>query len=273
MSNSAKPIIHFAHANGVPSKVYTKLFDQLSDDYQIVYVPLIGPDKRYPISNHWPHLVDQVIDSVVQQSQGQPVIGLGHSLGSVLTYMASKKRPELFRQVIMLDPPFIMGKHSLLFHLAKILHPKTVDKITPAGLSARRRDHWESREQASELLRPKGFYQKFDADCFQAYLDYALTEDHVRGGVTLTIAKADEVAIFRNNPSLWWLPMAKPAIPVNMVVGQESQFLKRGFPQLAERKLSIPFQVTQGGHMFPLEHPQETVNVVKQLIAQQAEVK
>ena len=89
-SNSAKPIIHFAHANGVPSKVYSKLFDQLSDEYQIVYVPLIGPDKRYPISNHWPHLVDQVIDSVIQQGQGQPVIGLGHSLGSVLTYMASK---------------------------------------------------------------------------------------------------------------------------------------------------------------------------------------
>ena len=268
MSNSNKPIIHFAHANGVPSKVYTKLFEQLSDEYQVVYVPMIGPDKRYPITNHWPHLVDQIIDSVTQQAKGQAVIGLGHSLGSVLTYMAAKKRPELFRQVIMLDPPFIMGKHSLLFHLAKIFHPKTVDKITPAGLSVRRRDHWESREQAGELLRPKGFYKHFDEDCFQAYLQYALTEDPARGGVTLSIAKADEVAIFRNNPSLWWLPMAKSVMPVNMVVGHDSQFLKRGFPQIAQRKLAIPFQVTEGGHMFPLEHPETTVDVVKQLITQ-----
>ena len=73
---SDKPIIHFAHANGVPSKVYQKLFDALKDDYDIIYVPLIGPDKRYPITNHWPHLVEQIVDSIVQQAQGRKVIGL-----------------------------------------------------------------------------------------------------------------------------------------------------------------------------------------------------
>ena len=46
--------------------------------------------------------------------------------------------------------------------------------MTPAGLSARRREHWESREQAAALLRPKGFYKDFDEECFQAYIDYAL---------------------------------------------------------------------------------------------------
>ncbi len=92
-----KPLIHFAHANGIPSKVYQKLFDLLSDRYDIIYVPMIGPDKRYPVTNHWSHLVDQVIDSIVRQANGRKVIGLGHSLGSVLTMMASYKRPELFR--------------------------------------------------------------------------------------------------------------------------------------------------------------------------------
>ncbi|HAB43052.1 MAG TPA: alpha/beta hydrolase, partial [Acinetobacter sp.] len=78
-----KPLIHFAHANGVPSKVYQKLFEGLQDDYDIIYVPLLGPDKRYPIDNHWKSLTQQVIDSIVRQSHGRPVIGLGHSLGSV----------------------------------------------------------------------------------------------------------------------------------------------------------------------------------------------
>ena len=61
-----KPLIHFAHANGVPSKVYQKLFDLLKDDYDVIYVPLLGPDKRYPIDNNWESLVNQVIDSIVQ---------------------------------------------------------------------------------------------------------------------------------------------------------------------------------------------------------------
>ena len=51
-------------------------------------------------------LVDQVIDSIVRQAKGRKVIGLGHSLGSVLTLMASFRRPELFSQVIMLDPSY-----------------------------------------------------------------------------------------------------------------------------------------------------------------------
>ena len=41
-----KPLIHFAHANGVPSKVYQKLFDLLKDEYDVIYVPLLWPDKR-----------------------------------------------------------------------------------------------------------------------------------------------------------------------------------------------------------------------------------
>ncbi|WP_042874403.1 alpha/beta fold hydrolase [Acinetobacter haemolyticus] len=261
-----KPIIHFAHANGVPSKVYQKLFRQLEDQYDIIYVAEIGTDKRYPITDGWSHLVDQVIDSVVQQAQGRQVIGLGHSLGSVLTLMAAYRRPELFSQVIMLDPPLIIGKASFVFHLAKIFKPKLVDKITPAGLSARRRDHWESREQAAELLGSRGFYLHFDPDCFQAYIDYALTNDPQRGGVTLTIPKADEVGLFRTTPSMWWLPMPKPPVPVHLVVGRDSVFLKEKFPQVAQKKLGIPFSVVEGGHMFPLEHPLETVDKVKSLI-------
>ena len=202
----------------------------------------------------------------MQQSQGRKVIGLGHSLGSVLTLMASYRRPELFSQVIMLDPPFIIGKASFAFHLAKVFQPKLVDKITPAGLSVRRRDHWESREQAAELLGSRGFYQHFDADCFQAYIQHALSNDPLKGGVTLTIPKVDEVAMFRTTPSMWWLPMPKPRVPVHLVVGRDSVFLKEKLPQVAKRKLGIPFSIVNGGHMFPLEHPTETVEKIRSLI-------
>ena len=56
-----------------------------------------------------------------------------------------------------------------------------------------------------------------------------MKEDSVRGGVTLTISREDEVAIFRKNPSWWWLPMPKPKMPVHLVVGKESAFLKEVF--------------------------------------------
>ncbi|WP_326518357.1 alpha/beta fold hydrolase [Acinetobacter sp. CAAS 2-6] len=262
-----KPVMHFAHANGVPSAVYQKLFDHLSDDYEVVSIPLIGTNPKYPISNHWPYLVQQVIDSIESQASGQRVIGLGHSLGSALTFMAAMQRPDLFQQVIMLDPPLIMGKDGLTLHLSKMFSAKILDRITPAGLSLRRRDHWESRAQAAELLRPKGFYRDFDAECFDAYIEHALQDDP-RGGVTLTIPKNAEVEIFRTNPSLWWLPQKKLSMPAHLVVGQESIFLQRKFPQMVEKKWDIPFSITPGGHMFPLEHPVEVAQLIKQLIRQ-----
>ncbi|WP_180056065.1 alpha/beta fold hydrolase [Acinetobacter sp. YH12142] len=262
-----KPLIHFAHANGVPSRVYQKLFDLLSDEYDVIYVPLLGPDKRYPIDNHWKSLTQQVIDSIVRQANGRKVIGLGHSLGSVLTFQAALQRPELFEQVLMIDPPMIMGKDSFALHIAKLLKLKVVDKMSPAGLSKRRRDHWDSREQAAELLRPKGFYKDFDPDCYQAYIDHALMDDKLRGGVELTISRDDEVHIFRTNPSLWWLPHAQPQVPVQQLIAEQGPFLARHFPQKVEKKFGIPFKVVSGSHMFPLEKPVETVELIKQMLA------
>ena len=93
-----------------------------------------------------------------------------------------------------------------------------------------------------------------------------MTHDPQRGGVTLTIPKDEEVAMFRTTPSMWWLPMPKPPVPVHLVVGSDSVFLKEKLPQVAKKKLGIPFSVVEGGHMFPLEHPVETAEKIKSLV-------
>lgn len=262
-----KPLIHFAHANGVPSRVYEKMFAALRKDYDVIFVPLLGPDKRYPIDNDWQSLTQQVIDSIVRQAHGRKVIGVGHSLGAVLTFQAALQRPDLFSQVIMLDPPLIMGKDVMFLHFSKLLGlTHLLDKMSPAGLSKRRRDHWESREQAAEALRPKGFYANFDQDCFQAYIDHALMDDPVRGGVTLTISKYDEVAVFRTNSSRWWLPQRPAKVPVHMIAAAQGPFIERGYPQMLQKKMQVPYSLFEGGHMFPLEQPIAVATEIKKLI-------
>lgn len=261
-----RPLIHFAHANGIPSAVYAKLLNALSDDYDIITLPEIGTDPQYPVTNHWTLLVQQLIASIESQSQGRPVIALGHSLGSLISLMAAYKCPKLMTQVIMLDPPLIAGLPSLAMHLAKIFRPSYIDQVTPAGLSAKRRDHWDSREQAAQLLRSRGLFADFDQDCFDDYIRYGLKDDP-NGGVTLTIPKMVEVEVFRNNPSMFWLkPRRPPQIPAHLVAGDQSQFFKRGFPQRVKRQLGIDYSVVKGGHMFPLEHPLDVAESVKKLI-------
>jgi pimeloyl-ACP methyl ester carboxylesterase len=85
--------------------------------------------------------------------------------------------------------------------------------------------------------------------------------------VTLTIPKAVEVEIFRTNPSMFWLtPRRAPKIPVHLIAGRESQFYGRGFPQRLQKRLGIPYSVSEGGHMFPLEHPIETAKMIKGVV-------
>lgn len=267
-----KPIIHFAHANGVPSKTYQKLFDLLSDDFHIIYLPVLSAHKGYLVDEHWHSLVDQVIYSIESQrnafsSNKEPVkvIGLGHSLGALTTFLVSQKRPDLFEQVVMMDPPMILGAKSFVMHMAKTLYPKLVDDVSPAGKSKNRRDTWPSREEAYAQLRHKSLFKNFDEECFQAYIDHGLI-DHPDGSVTLTIPVENEVAVFRTNPSWFWLNIKKPIVPVQQLSGENSQFIRHGFPQYLQKKVGINYYLTKGAHMFPLEHPELTVTRIKELI-------
>jgi pimeloyl-ACP methyl ester carboxylesterase len=271
-----KPLIHFAHANGIPSAVYEKMFAALRDDahgqsFDVVMLPLLGTDPRFPVDNHWNNLRDQVIDSIQRQAidangNPRPVIALGHSLGGLCSFLAAYEKPELMRGLVMLDPPMITGMYSFMMHLAKTFTPKAYDKRTPAALSSKRRDHWDSREQAADKLRGRGLFSSFDQDCFNAYIQHGL-KDAPDGGVTLTIPKAVEVAIFQTNPSLFWLtPFRAPKIPVHLIAGRESLFYQRGFPQRLQKRMGIPYSVSEGGHMFPLERPIETAEMIKAVI-------
>ncbi len=268
-AHSQKPLIHFAHANGIPSLAYRYLFEQLSDEFDIIYIPQLGTDPHYPVDEHWQSLTQQVIDNIkaeLAKREQTHVIGLGHSLGALCTLQAAYREPQLFSQVICLDPPLMHGYYAMAVHWAKRNSPTLLDRLTPAGLSSRRRDVWVSREAAAASLRPKDFYKNFSEPCFADFIEHGLS-DTIDGQVTLTIPKAVEVAIFRTNPSLFWLkPTHLPAVPTQQLVGQDSIFLKRGFVDLVKDRMGIDYQVLKGGHMFPLEYPDSVVEHIKTAI-------
>ncbi len=273
-----KPVIHFAHANGMPSAVYQPFFEGLMPFFTIEYVPMLGVDPKYPVDDHWHSLTQQIIDSVkhtCKQHSVPQVVAVGHSLGGLCTLQALYRAPEYFSQAVLLDPPWIYGKTSLIWHLAKttdrlpLMNNRLIDKLSPSGVSKWRRDVWDSREEAYDTLRHKGFFKSFEERSFQGYIEHGLHE-RADGKVTLAIPRASEVAVFRTNPSWYWLtPSRAPKPPVTLVIGEGSLFLKRKWPQQIQARLGINYLTHEGGHMFPLEHPQSVAECVLKLIAQQ----
>ncbi len=273
-----KPVLHFAHANGMPSAVYQPFFEKLSEFFTIEYIPMLGVDPDYPVDDHWHSLTQHIIDSVAQtceQHGVSQVVAVGHSLGGMCTLQALYRAPKYFAQAVLLDPPWIYGKVSLLWHLAKnidrlpMMNNYLMDKLSPAGISKHRRDVWNSREEAYEKMRHKGFFKDFDERSFQGYIEHGLHE-RADGQVTLAIPKASEVAVFRTNPSWYWLaPNRAPKPPVTLIIGKDSVFLKQLFPQQVKSRLGISFETHKGGHMFPLEYPDSVAAQVLNLIEQQ----
>ena len=273
-----KPVIHFAHANGMPSAVYGAFFENLAKFFTIEYIALLGDTPGYPVDNHWRSLTQQIIDSVKQACEKHgvaQVVAVGHSLGAMCTLQALYREPKYFAQAVLMDPPWIYGKSSLLWHVAKtidklpLMNHRLMDKLSPAGVSKHRRDVWDSRAEAYEKMRHKGFFKNFDERSFQGYIDHGLHQ-RADGKVTLAIPKASEVAVFRTNPSLYWLaPNRAPKPPVTLIIGEDSIFLKRHFPQQIQSRLGIPYVTHAGGHMFPLEHPESVSQQVLTLIEQQ----
>lgn len=273
-----KPVLHFAHANGMPSAVYEPFFAGLAEVFTIEYVPMLGETPGYRVDDQWRSLTQQVIDSVADACARHGVaqlVAVGHSLGAMCTLQALYRAPKYFNQAVLMDPPWIYGRSSLFWHLAKTLdrlpmmNNRLMDKISPSGISKHRRDVWNSRADAYEQLRHKGFFKHFDERSFQGYIEHGLHE-RADGKVTLAISKQSEVAVFRTNPSMYWLtPNKGPKPPATLIIGKDSIFLKRKFPHKIKARLGIDFQTHAGGHMFPLEHPDSVSALVLDIIEQQ----
>ena len=99
--------IVFSHGNSFPASTYGVMLGSLrTRGYPVAAIEKFGHDARYPVTDNWPHLVQQLADFAAQQKaagQGQAPILVGHSLGGILSLMCAARHPELARAVVMLD--------------------------------------------------------------------------------------------------------------------------------------------------------------------------
>lgn len=255
----SKPILHFSHANGFPAASYAAMLGLLWRDYRIGAIEAIGTDPRYPVSEGWTRLVDQLIDTLERDYGGVPVFGVGHSLGAYLSFLAAAKRPDLFRAIVMLDAPVIGPVKGRLLGATKRIG--IVDRVTPAGATRDRRAEWESREEAKAHFRTRKLFRRFTEECLDDYVRHGLVE--VNGRLKLKIDPAVEYQIYRTVPHDMHRYLRGLEVPAGIAGGTHSDVLRRvGMSQMRRfRKRRVP-----GGHLFPFEHPREAASAVAGLL-------
>ncbi|KTC65987.1 hydrolases or acyltransferases (alpha/beta hydrolase superfamily) (plasmid) [Legionella adelaidensis] len=258
-----KESIHFAHGNGFPSPCYQQLFKNLSNQFDYYYIDKVGHTEQYPVTDNWHNLSAEVIASITSQTT-KPVIGLGHSLGGVLTYLAAIENPDLFRCIILLDSPIIGRVKSKALLLAKTLG--IIDHLTPAYRTKGRRRHWRTREEARQYLKSKKLFKNFTEDCLEDYIDYGLEKD--ANGFTLRFDPYIEYQIYRTIPHVLHEYEGKLKVPAAIIYGKKSNVVNAGDIRYMGRKQGIKSFKTEGTHMFPMEYPEETATKIIKVIDQ-----
>ena len=250
-------IIQFSHANGFPSKTYTKLFDNLRE-YKISAINNLGENTKVSHIN-WYSLSDEILESV--DKIGEPVIGIGHSLGGVLTLLAAAKKPELFHSVILLDPPLFSLQKRFLINIFRYLNIE--DWVTPAGKSKYRRDHFQSKLQAKSFFQANKLFKKFHPDVLNDYVTHGLINGI--NDVELTISVEKELAIFRKIPTS--LPKGVFKVKCILVHAAKNPIIwKSDLRWINKNFIDLKVIPFPGSHLFPLENPESTALMIKRCL-------
>lgn len=256
--------IFFAHANGFPSATYGKLFAALAPEYGVAHLEQHAHDPRFPVDDNWLNLVDELIHHL--REQPEPVWGVGHSLGGLLHFHAALRCPELYRGVVMLDSPVLGLADQWLIRAAK--RWGFIDRITPAGRTLGRREAFESLDAARAYFAGKTLFRRFDPDCFDAYLQHGLLAEGAEGApLRLRFDPATEISIYRSVPHTSPGPARQLKVPLAMVRGRHSRVVMPHHGYLVRRLRHGEYLSMPGGHMFPLERPDDTATLLKSLFS------
>ena len=250
--------IHFAHANGFPANSYSYFFSYLKG-YAVNSINTMGHDN-YPVSENLSFLADELIN-YVSNGNDKPVIGIGHSSGGAAILFAAAKRPELFKQVILIDPVLLGSKKRLAIKLSKLLG--LWSKFSPANKARKRRKFFEDKAEAFQYYSTKALFKDFDENCFKDYIEHGLKPNGQN--YELLFSPMVEGDIFDNVPT--YIPRDLTEINATILYASNSNLFgqtdvnwwKKNHPE-------FDLKCFEGNHLFPFEQPEAAAKAIAKII-------
>ena len=256
--------IIFSHANSFPASTYKVLFKDLrSRGYAVKAVEKYGHDPRYPVSNNWPQVVQQLLDfaKTVTAKSGEPAWLVGHSLGGYLSLMAATRTPELVRGVVLVDSPLVGGWRSTALGVMKTT--QMFGSMSPGAVSKNRRNTWPSIEAAYEHFRHKKAFAKWDDAVLMDYVTHSTLE--VDSKRELSFDRDIETQFYNTVPDNLERLLARHPVksPVSFIGGLASHEMKQVGMAMTEKVTKGRIAMLDGSHLFPMEKPAATAAAIE----------
>ncbi|KKO46046.1 alpha/beta hydrolase [Arsukibacterium ikkense] len=265
---SGKPVLHLLHGNGFCSRTYLPLLQQLQAHFDFFLSDAQGhgdSDHGGPFLgwNASAELAKQALQAHRQLFAGQPIIGVGHSFGGVLTALMHCNANSPFGQVILLDP--VLFTPSMLTVMRSLNGVGLYRKNPMAKAALRRRQHWPDKSAAINYLTNRGMFKNWQPEALAAYIEHALApSEH---GLSLKCKPEREAEIFSSYPDKLWQQLSLPCPPILVIYGANSYpFVSKAVKKWQSRNLAVQSMTTAGGHCFMQENPAHTAQLILQYL-------
>jgi pimeloyl-ACP methyl ester carboxylesterase len=263
------PQAHLLHANGFCAGTYSPFVKHLTDQLHVMASDIRGHGaSQFPSSQrirHW-NIFAEDLKALIEKAMSPPIIGMGHSLGAVTTYIAAAKYPWLFSCLILIDPTILPRRY--LWPMAVMRMFGLAAKIPLAKTARRRRKTFESKKEAlKRFAAGRGIFKYWSKDFVEAYLECGLLEKDPKTAV-LTCDPEHEAQIFESVPLDVWTYAPQITCPVLAIRGEYSG----AFTSDAAERLGrlIPdfklVTIPDAGHFVPMGKPVECARVIKEFI-------
>ena len=254
--------IVFSHANSFPASTYRPLFAYWREaGFNVQAVEQYGHDPRYPVTQDWPHLVEQLRDFIVQQG-ASPVYLVGHSLGGYLSLMLAARFPQLAQGVVVLDSPLVNGWRAMSLPLARATG--LIDRVMPSGIAAQRCHEWPSLSATRQHFQAKPKFAAFHPEVFNAYVSHGTADHAVTSVRHLRFDRQVEAAIYRHFPGDLWQHLRRHPLhcPTAFIGGTRSGELRRVGLSATRQIFGQHLSWLEGSHLYPMEDPASCAQAV-----------
>jgi pimeloyl-ACP methyl ester carboxylesterase len=258
------PLAVLHHANGFCKGLWALVAHELRQDFRVVAMDARGhgdSGRPEPPSGYgWTDFADDlgaVASRLADECGGRVALGLGHSFGGTSMLGAAARHPDLFDQLVLVDPvvPPSPGVVPL---------PERVEHV--AGLverAGRRRSHWDSREEARAWWAERELFADWRPEALDLYALDGL-RPATGGGFELKCPGAVEAAVFGNSSQVdvdyWARRVDAPAL---WLWAAKGNFDRATYEQLAGVMDEGRVETVDAGHLVPMERPEVVVEAVR----------
>jgi pimeloyl-ACP methyl ester carboxylesterase len=253
-----QPLIVFSHGNSFPACTYRVMLDAVrARGFRVEAIDKFGHDPRYPVTDNWPHLVQQLTDFTTPLAKEEPVFLVGHSLGGILSMMVAAKHHELVRGVVLLDSPMLGGWKAKLLKTVKRVPGAEV--FSPAAISRKRRTTWASEAEVLAHFQSKKAFAKWHPQVLQDYVTCGTHDEQNAQGTrrVLSFDRDVESAIYNGLPDHLETYFKRHPLKCKaaLIGGLQSRELKQAGIDFTRRVAQGRVMKIDGTHLYPMEHP------------------